>query len=104
MTPKEIETIRSAIKQKLELLDTMGEQMEPYMISNTLTPATLQKYHTAKECYHAAWMKLEDNKLDEAVYFIMRGSWNTGEFLACSKHDRAGAADPAPTLSLVPSE
>lgn len=89
MTPTEIEVIRSAIKQKLELLDTMGEQMEPYVINNTLLPATLQKYHTAKECFNAAWLQLESNELEKSVYFLMRGCWNVGEFLACSKHDRA---------------
>lgn len=93
MTPQETEIIRSAIQQKLELLNTMATQMEPHISAGTLSAETLQKFQIAREAYDVAWLKLEEGKLEDCVYFLLRGGWNTGEFLAMSRSDRAGRGE-----------
>lgn len=105
MTSEEVEIIRSAIREKIALMDTMSTQMEPYRQAQILSGDSLKKFQMAKDTFAAAWLKLESNDLEKAVYFMLRGSWNLGEFLALSRADKAAHPEFAvPTVNAAPEE
>lgn len=88
MTPTERMIIQTCIKEKADLVEKIELQCADDIAAGVLWASTTHQLNLARDNFSAARLQLGESNLEKCLYFIMRGSWNLGEFMAMSRANK----------------
>ena len=80
------DAFKAALKQKLDLMQTIKKQMADDVKNNVLKPETTKYFDLAATNFDAAAINMDN--AENALHHYSRGCVNYGEFMARQKADR----------------